>query len=433
MITCTPPQDAPRRPPRVPRPEELTRLTEPGCRLPGPGETEAFWAEVRRGGGPVVSEDPRGEADHRAVTFLWRGTGTTRAVQVLPNKLGDPRAPEDNLMERHPGSDVWHWTLRLRHDWRGTYDFYVDEGGGPEAGTPEYWRWLRARRRPDPFNPRALPRRWSGDPVSYTELPAAPRATDWEPRPDVPRGRVAAHDVPARTLGGGSRRVWLYEPPLPVGHTAGLPVLVLLDGEHWQPELGVAHLLDNLIAQGRLPPIVALLPESVDTGTRWADMTCRQDFATFLAEELLPWAAGRLPVTDDPARTVVAGQSLGGLCAAHTALSVPGRFGNALVQSGSFWWPDGPEAEWLTGQIARGPRVPVRFRLSFGEQEWVALPAARRLRDTLAAAGYADASYHEFNGGHDYLCWRTELADGLVDLLSRAGAGAGPQPAAPEA
>ncbi|WP_234341104.1 hypothetical protein [Streptomyces sp. NRRL S-1813] len=47
------------------------------------------------------------------------------------------------------------------------------------------------------------------------------------------------------------------------------------------------------------------------------------------------------------------------------------------------------------------------------------LPAARRLRDTLAAAGYEDAVCRGFNGGHDDLCWRTELADGLVDLLSR--------------
>lgn len=62
----------------------------------------------------------------------------------------------------------------------------------------------------------------------------------------------------------------------------------------------------------------------------------------------------------------------------------------------------------------------MRFWLSFGEQEWVLLPAARRLRDTLAAAGYDDAVYREFNGGHDYLCWRTELADGLAGLLSGA-------------
>lgn len=418
MITSVPPQDAPRRPPRTARPDGVPRLREPGCRLPAPGETEEFWEAVRSSGTPLVAPDPQGSPDHRAVTFLWRGAPATRAVQVLPNKLGDPREPEGNLMERVPGTDVWHWSLRLRHDWRGTYDFYVDEGGGPGPGTAGYWQWLRSRPRHDPFNDRTLPRRWSGTPVSYAELPAAPGGQDWQPRPGVVRGRVAAHEVPATKLGGGTRRVWLYEPPLGPGHPAELPVLVLLDGEHWQPRLGLAHLLDNLIADGRVPPLVALLPESVDADTRWSEMTCRPEFAGFLADELLPWAAARLPVTDDPARTVVAGQSLGGLSAAHAALSVPGRFGNVLAQSGSFWWPDGPQAQWLTERIARTPRLPVRFRLSFGEQEWVTLPAARRLRQVLAAAGYGDASYREFNGGHDYLCWRTELADGLVDLLA---------------
>ncbi|MEU0126695.1 enterochelin esterase [Streptomyces sp. NPDC006289] len=434
MITSVPPQGAPRRPPRIARPDEVPRLGEPGFPLPAPGETEDFWAGVSATGTPVLSPDPQGSADHTAVTFLWRGGPTTRAVQVLPNKIGDPRAPQGNLMECVPGTDVWHWTVRLRNDWRGTYDFYVDEGGGPEPGTADHWRWLRTRRRHDPLNGRTLPRRWHGDPVSYAELPCAPGGQDWQPRPGVSRGRTTVHEVPAEKL-GGPRRVWLYEPPPTpehsedTGHSESsghsgrsedLPVLVLLDGEHWQPRLGLANLLDNLIADGRIPPLLALLPESVDADTRWSELTCRPEFVAFLADELLPWAASRLPVTDDPARTVVAGQSLGGLSAAHAALSAPGRFGNVLAQSGSFWWPDGPQAEWLTDRIAESPRLPVRFRLSFGEQEWVALPAARRLREALAAAGYDDASYREFNGGHDYLCWRTELADGLVELLPGA-------------
>ncbi|MCX5415679.1 enterochelin esterase [Streptomyces sp. NBC_00059] len=417
MITSEPPQDVTRRPPRIVRPDDVPRLPLPGIPLPGPDDAEDFWARARLDGTPLVAPDPYGSPDHSAVTFLWRGTPATRAVQVLPNKLGDPRAPEGNMMERVPGTDVWHWTLRLRHDWRGTYDFYVDEGGGPESGTADYWQWLRTRRRHDPLNARTLPKRWDGEPVSYAELPAAPGGQGWQPRPDVARGKVAAHQVPAGKLGGGTRRVWLYEPPLAPGHSAELPVLVLLDGEHWQPRLGLANLLDNLIADGRIPPLVALLPDSVDSATRWAHLTCRPEFVAFLADELLPWAAARLPVTQDPARTVVAGQSLGGLSAAHAAVSAPARFGNVLAQSGSFWWPDGPQAQWLTDRIAQTPRLPVRFRLSFGEQEWVALPAARRLRDVLAAAGYDDSSYREFNGGHDYLCWRTELADGLVELL----------------
>ncbi|WP_320774146.1 enterochelin esterase [Streptomyces sp. CRN 30] len=418
-LLAAPPRDTPHHPPRLPRPHPVPRLTEPVCELPGPDGTEEFWTEVGRLGTPLVGPDPRGDPGHRAVTFLWRGTPATRAVELLPNKLGDPRAPEGNLMENAPGTDVWHLTLRLRHDWRGTYDVHPDEGDpGLVPGTPDYWRRLRARPRTDPFNPRVLPRRWGGGPVAYAELPGAPDASGWRPRPDVARGTLTEHRVPC-ALPGGDRRVWLYAPPGARRPADGLPVLVLLDGEHWGPRLGLRHLLDNLIADGRIPPLAAVLPEAVDEPTRWAELSCRPEYVAHLADELLPWAAGHLPVTADPARTVVAGQSLGGLTAAYAAVAAPHRFGNALVQSGSFWWPAGEHAEWLTGALARAPRLPVRFRLSFGEQEWVALPAARRLRDTLRTRGYDDSSYREFNGGHDYLCWRTELADGLVELLGR--------------
>ncbi|MFE1767049.1 enterochelin esterase domain-containing protein [Streptomyces angustmyceticus] len=444
MPASVPPEDTPRHPPRLARPHPVPRLAEPGWTPPAPGNTEEFWAEVRRRGTPLVLPDPGGSADHVAVTFLWRGGPGTHAVQVLPNKLGDPRAPEGNLMEHAPGTDVWHWTVRLRRDWRGTYDLFVDEGGGPAPDGPGYWQWLRTRRRADPFNSRTLPRRWGGESVSYAALDGAPDAADWTPRQGVARGTVDEHRVASAHL-GGQRRVWLYRPagapatPVapadpataagPATTTTGteanpeatpekLPVLVLLDGEHWQPRLGIAHLLDNLIADGRIPPLAVVAPESVDPDTRWSELTCRPEYVAFLEQELLPWAAGRLPLTDDPARTVIAGQSLGGLTAAYAAYAAPHRFGNVLAQSGSFWWPDGPGAEWLTGRLAETPRLPVRFWLSFGEQEWVVLPAARRLRETLAAAGYDDAVHREFNGGHDYLCWRTELADGLVGLLS---------------
>ncbi|MFD5650402.1 enterochelin esterase [Streptomyces sp. NPDC127039] len=420
-FTSVPPEGTAHHPPRTPRPHPVPRLADPVCALPGPGGADGFWAGVRAHGTPLVGPDPLGDAQYRAVTFLWRGGPATRAVQVLPNKLGDPHDPAGNLMAHVPGTDVWHWTLRLRHDWHGTYDLYVDEGEGLEPGTAAYWRWLRTRRRGDPHNSRTLPHRWDGGTVPCAALPAAPDATDWAPRPGVPRGTLTEHTVPSARL-GGSRRVWLYAPPGAArqpDRPEGLPVLVLLDGEHWGPRLGLPHLLDNLVADGRLPPLVALLPDAVDEATRWAELSCRPEYVGFLADELLPWAAERLPLTVDPARTVVAGQSLGGLTAAYAALAAPHRFGNALVQSGSFWWPAGPDAEWLTRSLAAGPRPRVRFRLSFGEQEWVALPAARRLRDTLASLGSHDSSYREYNGGHDYLCWRTELSDGLVELLGR--------------
>ncbi|MBN0048033.1 enterochelin esterase [Streptomyces actuosus] len=426
------PEDPLRRPPRLPRPEPVPRLAGTAVDLPSPAGEAQFWERVRRTGTPLVGPDPGGDPDHAAVTFLWRGDHTTRAVQVVPNKLGDPRSPEGNLMERVPGTDVWHWTVRLRRDWHGTYDLLVDDAadepdgardataaeegdGRPDPGSASYWPWLRTRHRGDPYNPHRLPRRWDGPPLPYAELPDAPRGSAWVPRPGVQGGTLGEHRVTSTALGAG-RRVWLYEPAR--RRPGELPVLVLLDGDHWGPRLGVAHLLDNLIADGLIPPVAALLPDSVDTDTRYRELTCRPEYVSFLTDELLPWAAERLPLTRDPDRTVIAGQSLGGLTAAYAGLTAPHRFGHVLAQSGSFWWPAGPHAEWFADALAASARVPVRFRLAFGEQEWVALPAARRLRAALAATGYHDAVYREFNGGHDYVCWRAELADGLVAALS---------------
>lgn len=414
MPLTAPPDGTTRRPPRIARPQPVERADSAwAVRHAGGGD---FWGAVRTAGGaPIVGPDPDGDADHRVVTFLWRGTDATRAVLVLPNKIVDPRDMARNLMERVPGTDIWHWSVRMRADWRATYSLCVDEGGGPEA-EGEYWAWLRGQQRTDPLNPRALARRWGGDPVSYVELPHAPAGDDWQRRDGVARGTVSTHTVRSELL-GNERQVHLYEPP---GGGSDLPVLVLMDGEMWQPGLDVAALLDNLIADGSIPPLAALLPESLDADQRWTELACNERFVGFLKTELLPWAGARLSLTRDPARTVVAGQSLGGLTAAYAAVTAPGRFGRVLAQSGSFWWPDGPDlerSEWLTGRIAASEKLPVRFWLSAGEQEWVALPAMRRLCATLREKGYDDAVYREFNGGHDYLCWRTELADGLVGLL----------------
>jgi enterochelin esterase family protein len=137
---------------------------------------------------------------------------------------------------------------------------------------------------------------------------------------------------------------------------------------------------------------------------------------TFLTEELLPWADERLSFGDDPARTVVAGSSLGGLTAAYCGLRRPDRFGLVLSQSGAF-------SRGLPGDFAQAERLPLRFWLDVGRYETMTfeqLPslyhANLHMRDVLVAKGY-DVVFREFAGGHDYFWWRETIADGLVALL----------------
>lgn len=60
-----------------------------------------------------------------------------------------------------------------------------------------------------------------------------------------------------------------------------------------------------------------------------------EDFLAFLKEEVQPFVEQRFPI--DKARTVLAGQSLGGLFATNVLLNKPDSFGGYLIGSPSMW------------------------------------------------------------------------------------------------
>lgn len=392
--------------------------------------TAGFWSEVESLGTPLV-EELEGEPAHRVVTFLWRGHRATRQVLLSANRIVDRDHLAGSLLQRVPGTDVWHLGLRLRADHRGSYRMAADispkEPPGDPAGLQQRLRALSAYAAPDPLNRRSVPTRWHAADSSVFALPQAP-AQPWAGRHGtVPAGRVERHRVATSAL-DGDRDTWVYLPP---GHDRGdttpLPVLVLCDGDMWFGRLELGHTLDALIADGSLPPLAVLAPDAVDSRTRWLELGGRDTFVAFLADELLPWAAGRWPLTTHPRQTVVAGQSLGGVTALHAGHLRPERFGNVLAQSSSLWWRPGlpPPGRakppvygipWLVGRYAQAEPRPVTVHLDVGLHEGVMVDHHRVLSDALRSAGYR-VTYDEFNGGHDYACWHGALADGLVRLL----------------
>jgi enterochelin esterase family protein len=328
------------------------------------------------------------------------------------------------------GLDPGDFDLRRGEDglWRRTYD-------APSDLRTVYWFVPDAALTDpksfevDPLNPRTFcypaDDEVEGDAEffgSLLELPDAPPFT-WSTERDVPRGSVELHRFASETL-KNERRVWIYMPPgfEPSATYAGL---VVFDGLAFVHP-GVAPtptVLDNLIAAKRIPPVVAIFPDSLDGETRTRELTCNPDFNRFLADELLPWARERANLAE---RMTVGGSSFGGLASAFAALELPDVFDSALSMSGSFGWPPEGDTEpcFIPRLVAERDRVPVRFWLDAGRCETRAMTAApsllasnRQLRDLLRARGYDVAGYHEFPGGHDYLWWRETLALGLIALL----------------
>jgi enterochelin esterase family protein len=362
----------------------------------------AFWDEVRQGGGPLV-EQVAGEPDYSWLTFLWRATEPTTNVVVIDGVAAGVGGaePRNSMLTRLARTDVWYRTYKVRNDAAFTYTLSPNDSLEPLLGP------RRSKPRPDPLNPNL-----SG-PQSYVRLAGAPARTEATAAP-VAAGAVVATTFESPTL-RNTRALQVYTPPgfTPAGD---YPLLVVLDSGAYDDYVPVPAILDALIAQKRIAPLVAVMVGNV---SRTEELQCSPAYASFLARELVPWMRERYRAGASPASTVVSGASLGGLAASFAAFQHPDVFGNVVSQSGSYWWTPGQDAvpEWLTRRFAAESPKAVRVSMSVGAMEIPEqLETNRRFRDALTARGYA-VSYSEFNGNHSYLNWRADLARHLAHLI----------------
>lgn len=410
-------------PPHSPRIAALRHAIESGNHA----ALDAFWQRIKQRGTPLI-EHIKGDDQHMLVTFLWRGDGETRNVVVVGG-LADWNNLEQQQMERSAGTDLWYKTYLAEIGTRTTYRLAVNEPLEPI--TDENWNSRWRRWRPDPLNPRTFyfPRDEEqpddvDSTVSVLELPEAPPQPYHERRRDVPKGSIETFHLRSTIL-DNERRVWVYTPPGYAREAEAYGLLVLFDGLAYIDLVPVPVILENLLAEDKIPPLVCVLIDSLSHEVRSRELACSQPFVDYLTRELLPWVRYGYRVTDDPARTIVGGSSMGGLAASYAALRAPETFGNVLSQSGSYWWrPDNDiEHEWLARQYVKSRRLPVRFYLDVGLRELSPTPGNgptqvivnRHMRDVLQAKGY-EIHYTEFHGGHDYICWRGTIVDGLLAL-----------------
>ncbi|MEG0532850.1 MAG: enterochelin esterase, partial [Citrobacter sp.] len=149
------------------------------------------------------------------------------------------------------------------------------------------------------------------------------------------------------------------------------------------------------------------------------ELPCNADFWLAVQQELLPLVNATAAFSDDPQRTVVAGQSFGGLSSLYAGLNWPERFGCVLSQSGSYWWPhraghqDGIVIEQLRAGTLSAQGL--RIVLEAGIREPIIFRANQAL---FAQLPHAPRSifWRQVEGGHDALCWRGGLMHGLMTL-----------------
>ncbi len=394
-----------------------------------PADAAAFWQQIGPQGSPLI--------ENTLVTFLWRGGDETSGVLVVYAPcLRDN--PENCLMTRIAGTNVWYKSFRVDHRARTYYTLAPDPPHFTKQtfGDSAIQNVIAAVSQRDPLNPRAM----FQDPhdpdaalhrgASILEMPDAPPQPWIEKRSDVATGKLDTTRIESALL-KNSRKITVYTPPGYSTSAKPYGLLLVFDGDTYLQVVPTPVILDNLIAAKRIPPVVAVMISNVARAT---ELPCNPTFADFLSHELVPWVRQHYHVTTNPRWVTIGGSSYGGLAATYAAFRHPETFGNVLSQSGSYWWipPQDPskpgsfdpdaDPSYVARLFVTSPKLPIRFYLDAGSMELDVtgkggsiLVPNRHLRDVLRAKGYK-VFYQEFIGGHDYVSWRETLADGLILL-----------------
>ncbi|HGM6839789.1 TPA: enterochelin esterase [Serratia marcescens] len=418
-----------------------------------------WWLTVARRGTPWV--EPAGNGRWRT-TFFWRDpqgcelTSAYRRVWININCLTDHHQPNPpQSLQRLAGTDVWYWQTELSGAWRGSYCFIPCFDERPPAFSGDdahanmhnlrhWWHQVFASATPDLLNPYRSWQSASGHSVSGLHMPDAPPQPVWRSfdeyeiasgrcTPPLP-ARLQRHTWQSERL-GNSRDVWIYT----TGDSkpAERPLAILLDGQFWAKQMPVWEPLMQLTREGALPEAVYVLIDIIDLPHRSRELTCKDDFWLAVQEELMPQLADWAPHSDKPADTVVAGQSFGGLASLYAGLRWPQRFGAVITQSGSYWWPRRDmlqlpsipdDACWLMQQVERhglGNHGELKVFMEAGSQEKLVHRVSGEMAARLSDAGHR-VHYRVVEGGHDALCWRSGLTDGLQAVWASAFATAYP-------
>jgi enterochelin esterase family protein len=415
------------------------------------GATAALRADLESAQGPLA--EPLEDDDERVlVTFVW--IGDEGPVSLKSQAV--PRVGEISVaghpMTRVEGTDVWFLSAPVLRDVRTLYQYVIDDPLARDEYTDllsdiermyELMGEALRHSRRDPFNPSRLYPMTAlllkEDSLGEEQWDSVLTLADTAPLPWyrelTKHGTLTDHTLASRVF-GNERTVTVYTPP-GYGLTGEpYPLLVMFDGEMWLRTGRANVALDNLIAAGRIPPVVAAFAHNATATSRMVEMPCNEDQPRLL-EELLALVGEHYYVTDDRDRRVLGGASYGGLATAWVGFARPDLFRNLMCSSSSFWWGyanpgaefsfgrDG-EPEWLARQYAAAEVKPLRFWIDIGRLEVGSVPQAphtshiganRHFRTVLEARGYDDVTYVETPGGHELGIWQWTFAESLPILL----------------
>ena len=202
-----------------------------------------------------------------------------------------------------------------------------------------------------------------------------------------------------------------------------LPVLYVTDANRYADPLEgrLIVALDNLIASGEIPPIIAVLldPREPINGEnrRIAEyLDNYQDYGEFLTKELVPYIDSAYKTRAESTARIMMGASAGGFFSAYIGIAHSDVFANLIVNSPSFWWSHENYDSHIQSLYRDSDIVPIRFVMNVGTIWDGTITSTREMKEIMQSKGY-EFKYKEVNDDHSWGNWRRLYKEELQYLL----------------
>lgn len=230
---------------------------------------------------------------------------------------------------------------------------------------------------------------------------------------DVPHGAVSQRYYWSETL-GCYRRMHVWTPAGCETSKKKLPVLYLIHGggdtDNSWPGVGAAgFILDNLLAEGKMQPMIVVMPN----GTIENVPNEVPPFAQDMVKSIIPFIESNYPVLTDRRHRAIAGLSMGGMETMETAFSNPDMFSYVWVLSSSFMPGADPAAESKRLNVKQNAekmnRNFVQLTFAQGGPADIAYQNCRNTLKQLEADGLKYEYIENSQAGHSWTTWRADL------------------------
>jgi enterochelin esterase family protein len=314
--------------------------------------------------------------------FIYRGEVSQANVPGDANNWNSNAFP----MTRVTGTDFWYHSHVFESDARLDYKFVLNGS-----------TWIL-----DPRNPHQVIGGFG--PNSELRMPAYVMPPEIAYNPNISHGALRDTSFYSTNL-GNSRTIRIYTPPGYDSSSDSYPMMLFHDGLEYVTLASANNVLDYLIWQRRIQPIIAVFVPPVNRTQEYAG-SLQGAFTAFIISELLPYIDARYRTITDPVRRATLGASYGGNIALWLAYSHPEVFGNVAPQSSYI-------QSSISSGFQNGPFLNLRLCLDLGTYDIPDLiPMVRSFVTTLQQRGYI-YQYVEYHEGHSWGNWRAHIDNAL--------------------